>query len=99
MAQDTTKSFDEGLLGEFESSDLEGNDLEISLQSSNYVKFLADSSGLHVLQESRVQLAYATGHEQGLVHLFFTRHYLNVIFQWTNGRLKLSHTQHEYFRN
>ncbi|OWZ04679.1 hypothetical protein PHMEG_00023377 [Phytophthora megakarya] len=58
------------------------------LTGNTYVDDLIRESGLHIVREREVNLAYKERGELGLFSLFFTREYRDALLSWTNTMLK-----------
>ncbi|KAE8899747.1 hypothetical protein PF007_g16673 [Phytophthora fragariae] len=58
------------------------------LTGNAYVDGLIRESGLHIIRDREVSLAYKERGELGLFSLFFTREYRDSLRRWTNEMLK-----------
>jgi hypothetical protein len=57
-----------------------------------YARQLQKDSGIHILQQSRVEQAFEREGDMGLFNLFITVDFINCIWQWTQENLSSSAT-------
>jgi len=77
----------EDQLDSFEFIDINEEDMNSAMQGNTYLRELHVTSGLKVLQQSKVLKAYQDNGKMGLFKLFITREWFNTIRTWTNMKL------------